>query len=94
MPYFQFNIFQGAGEGGEVIHWGGGRVEKQSFSFSFLFLDTNLGGKIWRKKKPKKPIGSPGGSTGREGPAGHKEHGQSQSLQSSGLSLLTWVINT
>lgn len=43
MPYFQFNIFQG---GGEVIHWGGGQVEKQSFPFSFLFLDTNLGGKI------------------------------------------------
>ena len=41
-----------------------------------------------KKKQPKKPIGSPGGSTGREGPAGHKEHGQSQSLQSSGLSLL------
>ena len=39
--------------GGKVIHlWG--EVEKQSFSLSFLFLDTNLGGKIWKKKKEKK----------------------------------------
>ena len=74
-----------------------GEVEKQSFSFSFLFLDTNLGGKIWKKKKKQTKINNLlvylVGALEEEDQQVTKSMA-SQSLQSSGLSLLTWVINT